>query len=111
MAAVYAVRHKTRPDERYAVKVLRKEFQSRAERATYLQEAQLANVLPRHGNIVTYFRAWQDAQVWAGMRCARAPASQHGCPPVHDRAAVTRASWTPPGLGAPHTRRCSTPVC
>jgi serine/threonine protein kinase len=62
-ADVYAVRHKKRPKERYAVKVIRKEFKSYAERAAYLHEAELANKLPKHAHVVGYLRAWQDAQI------------------------------------------------
>jgi serine/threonine protein kinase len=59
-ADVYAVRHKTRPDETYAVKVLKKEMGSRQDRAAYLREVELANTLPPHPHIVSYLRAWQD---------------------------------------------------
>ena len=59
-ADVYAVRHKLRPDETYAVKILKKEMASRADRAAYLKEVELANSLPPHEHIVSYLRAWQD---------------------------------------------------
>ena len=62
-ADVWAVRHKTRPEERYAIKVLKKKFKSRAERAHFLQEAQLANTLPPHAHVVAYYRAWQESMI------------------------------------------------
>ena len=52
-----------RPEEKYAVKVLKRQFRSKAERAAYLQEAELANTLPAHPHVVVYYRAWQDAQI------------------------------------------------
>jgi len=58
---VYAVRHKMRPDEHYAIKRSKREFHSRNERAEYLREVQLANSMPAHPNVVEYYRAWQDA--------------------------------------------------
>jgi hypothetical protein len=45
-ADVFAVRHRARPDERYAVKVIRRAMRSKAERAEWLGEAMLANELP-----------------------------------------------------------------
>lgn len=59
-ADVWAVRHKGRADEKYAIKCLKHEFKSRAERAAYLQEIEVANTLPAHPNVLTYYRAWQD---------------------------------------------------
>ena len=76
-ADVYAVKHKIRPDERYAVKVLKRQFRSKTERAAYLQEAELASTIPAHPHVVVYYRAWQDDQImcacgersgWANVR-------------------------------------------
>jgi len=58
---VYAVQHKMRPAEYYAIKRSKREFRSRGERAEYLREVQLANSMPAHANVVEYHRAWQDA--------------------------------------------------
>jgi tRNA A-37 threonylcarbamoyl transferase component Bud32 len=58
---VYAVRHKVRPAERYAIKRSKREFHSRKERAEYLREVQLANDMPAHPNVAEYYRAWQDS--------------------------------------------------
>ena len=58
---VYAVRHKVRPEERYAIKRSKREFHSRKERAEYLREVQLANDMPAHPNVAEYYRAWQDS--------------------------------------------------
>jgi len=60
-AEVYAVRHKMRPDERYAIKRSKHELHSRKQRAEYLREVQLANDMPAHANVVGYYRAWQDS--------------------------------------------------
>jgi len=61
---VYAVEHKMRPDERYAIKQLKREFKSRKERAEHLKEVELANNMPTHPNVVEYYRAWQEAFVF-----------------------------------------------
>ena len=45
---VYAVRHKMRLQERYAIKRSKREFHSRKERAEYLKEVELANDMPPH---------------------------------------------------------------
>jgi len=58
---VYAVKHKMRPDEHYAIKRSRGELRSKMERAEYLNEVKLANSMPAHPNVVEYYRAWQDA--------------------------------------------------
>ena len=60
-ADVYAVRHKRRPAERYAIKCYKSQLKSRAERAALLKEAELANELEPHPNVVTYYRVWQEA--------------------------------------------------
>jgi len=60
-ADVVAVRHKARPQERYAIKRSKNEFHSRKQRAEFLREVQLANAMPSHPNVVEYFRAWQDS--------------------------------------------------
>ena len=62
-ASVWAVRHKTRPAERYAIKCYKGTFKSKAERAERLREAELANQLPSHPNVLGYYRAWQEAQM------------------------------------------------
>ena len=46
LAQVWAVIHKMRPDEGYAIKVSKREFRSRAERDEYLREVRLANDMP-----------------------------------------------------------------
>eukprot|EP00316_Scyphosphaera_apsteinii_P004654 CAMPEP_0119333296 /NCGR_PEP_ID=MMETSP1333-20130426/84819_1 /TAXON_ID=418940 /ORGANISM="Scyphosphaera apsteinii, Strain RCC1455" /LENGTH=515 /DNA_ID=CAMNT_0007343333 /DNA_START=18 /DNA_END=1565 /DNA_ORIENTATION=+ len=58
---VYAVEHKERPGERFAIKCSKREFHSKRERAEYLREVELANDMPAHPNVVEYYRAWQDA--------------------------------------------------
>ena len=62
-ADVYLVKHKTRPNERYAIKCYKTAFKSRAERADRLREAELANEMPLHRHICSYYRVWQDAQM------------------------------------------------
>ncbi len=62
-ADVYAVQHKARPEEKYAIKVLRREFRSRAERAAFLREATLAASLEPHPHVLQYYRAWQDGRI------------------------------------------------
>jgi len=61
---VYAVEHKTRKGERYAIKYSKREFKSRNERAEHLKEVQLACKMPVHSNVVEYFRAWQESYVF-----------------------------------------------
>ena len=62
-ADVWAVRHRLRPEEQYAIKRYKEEFRSKAERKQQLEEAQLASVLPIHEHVVQYFRAWQEAKI------------------------------------------------
>jgi serine/threonine protein kinase len=62
-ADVWAVRHRQRPDEKYAIKRYKAEFRSKAERKQQLDEAQLASMLPIHEHVVQYFRAWQEARI------------------------------------------------
>ena len=62
-ADVWAVRHKDRPTERYAIKCFTKQFRSRAERRQQLDEAELVSALPPHPHVVSYYRVWQDAQL------------------------------------------------
>ena len=59
-AEVYAVSHKSRPTEKYAIKCFKEELHSRAVRADRLREAEIANQLTPHPNVITYYRAWQD---------------------------------------------------
>jgi len=61
---VYAVEHKTRPGERYAIKFSKRAFKSRREREEHLREVKLACSLPVHSNVVEYFRAWQEEFVF-----------------------------------------------
>ena len=61
---VYAVCLKSRPQERFAVKCSKREFKSRGERAEFLREVELANNMPIHTNVVQYYRAWQEHQVF-----------------------------------------------
>jgi tRNA A-37 threonylcarbamoyl transferase component Bud32 len=61
---VYEVQLKSRPNERYAVKCSKREFKSKGERAEFLHEVELANQLPQHPNVVEYYRAWQESQVF-----------------------------------------------
>jgi tRNA A-37 threonylcarbamoyl transferase component Bud32 len=61
---VYAVCLKSRPNERYAVKCSKREFKSRGERSEFLREVELANQMPVHPNVVQYYRAWQEHQVF-----------------------------------------------
>ena len=61
---VYAVCLRSRPNERYAVKCSKREFKSRGERSEFLREVELANQMPVHPNVVQYYRAWQEHQVF-----------------------------------------------
>ena len=61
---VYAVSLRTRPSEKYAVKCSKREFKSRSERAEFLREVELANQMPTHPNVVEYYRAWQESQIF-----------------------------------------------
>lgn len=61
---VYSVRHKSRPEEMYAIKVSKRKIHSRKERAEFLREVELANNMPSHPNVVEYFRAWQDSLIF-----------------------------------------------
>ena len=61
---VYAVSLKRDGNERFAVKCSKKTFRSRNERAEFLREIELANEMPLHPNVVAYYRAWQEAQVF-----------------------------------------------
>ena len=45
-------------------KCSKREFKSKGERAEYLREVELANALPPHPNVVEYYRAWQESQVF-----------------------------------------------
>ena len=73
-AEVWAVRHKARPTERYAIKCLKQELRTKAERASYLQEVQVANALPVHPHVLRYYRAWQDeGRLYLQMELCGAP--------------------------------------
>ena len=55
---------RTRPSEKFAVKCSKRAFKSRSERAEFLREVELANNMPPHPNVVEYYRAWQEAQIF-----------------------------------------------
>ena len=74
---VYEVSYRSRPEARFAVKMSKRELKSRKERAEQLKEIETANKMPPHPNVVEYYRAWQEAQVFyvqmelcAAARCA-----------------------------------------
>lgn len=70
-ADVYAVRHKQRTEERYAIKAFKGQFKSRAERTERLREAELANQIPAHENVIEYYRVWQqDRLIYVQMELA-----------------------------------------
>ena len=61
---VYEVSYRSRPEARFAVKMSKRELKSRKERAEQLKEIETANKMPPHPNVVEYYRAWQEAQVF-----------------------------------------------